>query len=60
MSMERVLRQRRLYAELVKAELLPRIPPAESDPEINRLVTEIIGRVADKWTLLLLDVLGRA
>jgi DNA-binding HxlR family transcriptional regulator len=58
MSTERLLRQRQLYAELVNAELLSSAPPAESDSEINRLVTEIIGRVADKWTLLVLDVLG--
>ena len=30
-------------------------PP--SDPEIDRLVTEIIGQVADKWTMLLIDIL---
>jgi DNA-binding HxlR family transcriptional regulator len=28
-----------------------------SDPKIDALVTEIIGRVADKWTMLLLDIL---
>ena len=27
------------------------------DPAIERLVTDIIGRVADKWTLLVLEVL---
>jgi len=32
--------------------------PAEPvSPEVERLVTDIIGRVADKWTLLLLEVL---
>jgi DNA-binding HxlR family transcriptional regulator len=30
--------------------------PATS-PELDRLVTEIIGRVADKWTMLLIEVL---
>lgn len=30
----------------------------QSTPEINALVREIIERVADKWTLLVLDVLG--
>lgn len=29
----------------------------ETTPEIDRLVTEIIGRVADKWTLLLIEIL---
>lgn len=28
-----------------------------SDPELDRLVVEIIGRVADKWTLLLIEIL---
>lgn len=30
-----------------------------SSPEIDRLVEEIIGRVADKWTLLLLEALAQ-
>jgi DNA-binding HxlR family transcriptional regulator len=32
-------------------------PPAEVDPEVEALVREIIGRVADKWTMLVLEVL---
>eukprot|EP01037_Dinobryon_pediforme_P020877 gene20877-21602_t len=28
------------------------------DPRIERLVTDLIGRVADKWTLLILEVLA--
>lgn len=28
-----------------------------SDPELNALVREIIGRVADKWTMIALEVL---
>lgn len=31
--------------------------PAETDPKIDALVREIIGRVADKWTMLVLEVL---
>lgn len=27
------------------------------DPQVNALVTEIIGRIADKWTLIILEVL---
>jgi hypothetical protein len=27
-------------------------PPERSDPELEALVREIIGRVADKWTML--------
>jgi DNA-binding HxlR family transcriptional regulator len=32
-------------------------PPAEIDPRIEALVTDLIGRVADKWTMLILEVL---
>ena len=31
-----------------------------SDPEVDRLVEETIGRVADKWTLLLIEALEEA
>ncbi len=30
----------------------------QSDPELDALVREIIGRVADKWTMLVLEVLA--
>lgn len=39
----------------VKAKLTP--PPADTDPKIEKLVREIIERVADKWTMLILEVL---
>lgn len=29
----------------------------ETDPELDQLVREIIGRVADKWTMIALEVL---
>ncbi|MBE3638451.1 winged helix-turn-helix transcriptional regulator [Mangrovicoccus algicola] len=29
----------------------------ETDPAIDRLVEQIIGRVADKWTMLLIEIL---
>ena len=32
-------------------------PPAHIDPALTALVREIIGRVADKWTMLALEVL---
>jgi len=32
-------------------------PPAELDPALAKLVEEIIGRVADKWTMLILEAL---
>ncbi len=39
-------------AEVVKHQPLP-----VTDPKIDALVTEIIGRVADKWTMLILETL---
>ena len=34
------------------------MPPDDIDPRIEALVHELIGRVADKWTMLVLEVLG--
>lgn len=31
--------------------------PADMDPRIERLVNDLIGRIADKWTLLVLEEL---
>lgn len=36
---------------------LKETPPAEVSPELEALVVEIIGRVADKWTMLILEEL---
>jgi len=33
-------------------------PRAAIDPKVEALVHELIGRVADKWTLLIIDVLA--
>lgn len=33
-------------------------PPKEIDPRLEALVTDVIGRVADKWTMLILEVLA--
>src|SRR5271165_3546533 len=33
-------------------------PPDDLDPRIEALVNELIGRVADKWTMLVLEVLA--
>jgi len=46
---EATLRRARRISELS--------PPAEIDPAIEALVTDLIGRVADKWTMLILEVL---
>ena len=36
------------------------VPPQSIDPRIEKLVHELIGRVADKWTMLALEVLAEA
>ncbi|MDV5823571.1 winged helix-turn-helix transcriptional regulator [Sphingobium naphthae] len=36
---------------------LAAVPPSEIDPRVERLVNELIGRVADKWTMLILELL---
>jgi len=33
-------------------------PPDDLDPRIEALVNDLIGRVADKWTMLVLEVLA--
>jgi DNA-binding HxlR family transcriptional regulator len=33
-------------------------PPADIDPKIEALVNDLIGRVADKWTMLVLEALA--
>ncbi|GGJ35491.1 winged helix-turn-helix transcriptional regulator [Deinococcus roseus] len=39
-------------------EDLHNIPPRDQrDPELEKLVRELIGRVADKWTMLILETL---
>ncbi len=33
-------------------------PPEDLDPSIEALVNDLIGRVADKWTMMVLEVLA--
>jgi DNA-binding HxlR family transcriptional regulator len=33
-------------------------PPEAIDPRVEALVNDLIGRVADKWTMIILDVLA--
>lgn len=33
-------------------------PPDEVDPRVEALVTQLIGRVADKWTMLVIEELA--
>jgi DNA-binding HxlR family transcriptional regulator len=45
--------------EIAAAELYAATtPPTDIDPKIEALVTELIGRVADKWTMLILEALA--
>ena len=50
-SAEAIERARRIAA---------REPPEEVDPRVEALVTQLIGRVADKWTMLILEELTEA
>ncbi len=43
--------------EEMKAQLACSGPPPQTSPELDALVREIIARVADKWTMLVLEVL---
>jgi DNA-binding HxlR family transcriptional regulator len=47
--------------QIAKAKRLAASAPASDvvlDPRIEALVNELIGRVADKWTMLILEVLA--
>lgn len=37
-----------------------RTPPLETDPVVEQLVNDLIGRVADKWTMIVIEVLSEA
>jgi DNA-binding HxlR family transcriptional regulator len=46
-------------AQIAKAKAYAKMtPPTDMDPRVEALVTELIGRVADKWTMLILEVLA--
>ena len=42
---------------MIAAEANYGSPPDSIDPRVEQLVNDLIGRVADKWTLLILEVL---
>lgn len=45
--------------EIATAEMLAASsPPDEIDPRVEALVTELIARVADKWTMLVIEALA--
>ncbi|WP_312798581.1 helix-turn-helix domain-containing protein [Tianweitania sp.] len=45
-------------ATICQAKEVAKTPPPDVlDPRIERLVNELIGRVADKWTMIILEVL---
>lgn len=43
--------------QIATAKVYAADPPDDLDPRIEALVTDLIGRVADKWTMLVLEVL---
>jgi DNA-binding HxlR family transcriptional regulator len=47
---EATIRQARRIAETP--------PPDDCDPKVEALVNDLIGRVADKWTMIILEVLA--
>jgi len=40
-----------------RVQRLAETAPTECDVRVGRLVTDLIGRVADKWTMIILEVL---
>jgi DNA-binding HxlR family transcriptional regulator len=51
-------RSRFTKKQIEKTKLLARkAPPKNLDPRVEALVNDLIGRVADKWTMLVLEVL---
>ena len=42
---------------MARATPAPQDIPTEVDPRVEALVNEVIGRVADKWTMIVLEVL---
>lgn len=44
--------------QIAEAEHHLDTPSPETDPKVDRLVNELIGRVADKWTMLILEELN--
>lgn len=56
--MENPLAKRFAPDEIAQAEaFIDANPEAPLDPRIERLVNDLIGRIADKWTLLVLELL---
>jgi DNA-binding HxlR family transcriptional regulator len=55
--MKKLVARGEAKARAIKARIAKSPPPKEADPEIEALVREIIERVADKWTMLVLEVL---
>ncbi|UZW54133.1 helix-turn-helix transcriptional regulator [Sphingobium sp. JS3065] len=56
--MENPLEKRFAPHEIAEAEaFIEANPEAPLDPRIERLVNDLIGRIADKWTLLVLELL---
>jgi len=46
-------------AAISKARRIAEItPPEDCDPKVEALVNDLIGRVADKWTMIILEVLA--
>ena len=55
--MKKLVAKGEAKARAIKARIAKSPPPKETDPAVEALVREIIERVADKWTMLVLEVL---
>jgi DNA-binding HxlR family transcriptional regulator len=49
--------KKKTEAQRAKVTLAKPVPPTVTDPKLDALVREIIERVADKWTMLVLEAL---
>ena len=56
--MQKLLEREHTRVQELKAKLATSTPPIEVDPKVEALVREIIERVADKWTMLVPEVLA--
>jgi DNA-binding HxlR family transcriptional regulator len=56
-SAEKLMRHPSEKVSAAKTRKGKAAPPAVTDPKLEALVREIIERVADKWTMLVLEVL---
>ena len=55
--MGKLMVEKKILTSKVARSAPPATSPVQTDPKLDALVREIIERVADKWTMLVLEVL---